>query len=63
MARGVPTDGQWAESLTREDSKKYCGDDLSVYNVTYEDVRLPAFSGERDSNEYVVPRALAYRPL
>lgn len=38
--RGVPTDGAWSDSIKNVDNWQYCGEDFSVYNVTFADVSL-----------------------
>ncbi|OAX80490.1 hypothetical protein ACJ72_05177 [Emergomyces africanus] len=40
ISRGLPKDSAWAGSLYEPQSHFYCKGDLSVYNVTFPDVRI-----------------------
>ncbi|OJD17747.1 hypothetical protein AJ78_02156 [Emergomyces pasteurianus Ep9510] len=43
--QGLPTDGTWAGSYYDKESRHYCKDDFSVYNVTYADCPEPWLIG------------------
>ncbi|PGH30818.1 hypothetical protein GX50_06404 [[Emmonsia] crescens] len=45
IERGLPKDGTWVDSYFNPDSRHYCKDDFSVYNVTYADCPEPWLIG------------------